>query len=750
MSTTDSDQVVLISYSRDSELHIAKVRQLADTLRQAGVKVEIDQYLPTQGPREGWPRWMTRMIESAAWILVICTETYRRRFDGQERPGLGKGATWEALLLQMVLYEAQTQNDRLVPVVFDDEPESSIPRVLRPYVCFRLPDQVTALYAVLTKQHHNPAPPVGPPIKIRAPERPDLPKEWEQIAQDLGDSAWLHPDANRSAGAATAAPQGDDDDRGTLDNGTASPDGSTASPAPAAASAGKVPDNSAVSPDGVANRDSAWSDSGTASPSGAAKYKQTGSGAVPEKNRALLAGRYRLLGELGSGGMGEVHRAWDIRANRQVAVKRPIGGAADGRAERLKREGHIIARLEGRNVIKLLDSGTDETGAPFIVLDLLDGESLSDRLMRGPLSPDDVYQVLFEVLEVLKEAHSKRVILRDVKPSNIFIQAISGGSQQIRVLDFGVAKDLEASDDDDVPVTQVGGYVGTLRYMAPEQAMGHPTEKSDLFSLGVTAYEAAVGRIPWTEEALYGSNPEQKAMVSDLEFPAAFPQALSDLITHLMNPNAGLRPRSAAQAYDRLLTLQTERDLPDSALQIDVSASSLPRPAVLGSLLLVSVAVASVALWQVCAAAPESGPAPRTIETGTADVGPTNTAKRPYESPKTRAATNRRVTAQCKSSAASEDARYVEQRSMAILSACRALQKIGHRTDARLSIHIYSNERDVRPRIAPVDPRDKRWVEGLERCLVRRANELLPPNPETLSFWTMSCKVAVEVSRVKK
>ncbi len=526
----------------------------------------------------------------------------------------------------------------------------------------------------------------------------------------------------------------------------------------------------------------------------------------PNDEALLLAGRYRLLGEVGSGAMGSVFRARDLRANRQVAIKRPKGQGLDSRAQRLRYEGKILARLRGRNVITLLDSGTDEVGTPFIVLDLLDGESLADRLKRGSLSPKGVYQVLLDVLDVLKEAHAEQVILRDIKPSNIFIQFISGGGRQIRVLDFGVAKALDADDEEDIPLTMAGGIVGTWRYMAPEQAMGRPTEKSDLFSLGVTAYKAAVGRLPWTSEALYGADPGRPATVAGLPFPDDFPGPLAHFIRHLMHPDMRLRPRSATLARSMLLALPLERPLPyvdaashdhqpDDALPNDGRTSrpsmrsdrlgdprkedveahlhgaspGLRRNAMYALLLLVSAVIAGAAFIKLAApTSTPSGDPMAPIPTGatpllhtidpidhgvsadraTGSAKRTAAAKTGRPPPSSLAGVRRHsVNVRCGGSVgAADEARHIEREALSILSSCPALRHIRRSADARLSVHIYPDDRDVRARLAPRSSSDTQPVAHLERCLVRRASDLIPRRQVTLSFWTLSCEVGVEVN----
>lgn len=148
---------VFISYSHDSDEHRERVRDLAAQLRRDGVQSEIDLYEPS--PDQGWPRWMQSHVLSARRILVVCTETYQRRFEGREVEGKGRGVTWEGHLLTQTLYEANERNARIRPVVFGDD-VGVVPLALRSYRIYRLPSEYEAVFRWLTDQDEAP-PPVG-------------------------------------------------------------------------------------------------------------------------------------------------------------------------------------------------------------------------------------------------------------------------------------------------------------------------------------------------------------------------------------------------------------------------------------------------------------------------------------------------------------------------------------------------------------------------------------------------------------
>lgn len=160
---------VLISYSHDSPAHEQRVLVVADRLRRDGVDAMLDQY--EQFPSGGWIQWMKDQISDADFVLVICTETYRRRADGREAPGVGLGATYESQILQQILYDAGGRNDRIIPVILDPADRVYIPTELKRYRCFTLDSDTDYfdLYRLLTKQPQVAKPIIGQPLQLREP-----------------------------------------------------------------------------------------------------------------------------------------------------------------------------------------------------------------------------------------------------------------------------------------------------------------------------------------------------------------------------------------------------------------------------------------------------------------------------------------------------------------------------------------------------------------------------------------------------
>ena len=211
-------------------------------------------------------------------------------------------------------------------------------------------------------------------------------------------------------------------------------------------------------------------------------------------------GPYEILGRLGSGGMGLVFSAWDARLQRDVAIKLLREEyATPGMRSRFLQEARAASRLNHANICTIFDIGEQE-GDPYLVMELLKGETIRARVTRGPMPVEDVLRVATEIADALIVAHERGIIHRDIKPANIILVEKTGGGFQTKVLDFGLAKmDLgDALETTRFDLTSMGTTVGTVAYMSPEQARGEALDsRSDLFSLGVVLYEMATGELPF-------------------------------------------------------------------------------------------------------------------------------------------------------------------------------------------------------------------------------------------------------------
>lgn len=246
--------------------------------------------------------------------------------------------------------------------------------------------------------------------------------------------------------------------------------------------------------------------------------------------------------------MGLVFRGYDPRVSRPVAVKvlKPGFAARPGARARFLQEVRAAGRLEHPHTVPVYDVG-EQRGVHFLVMPLLRGEPLDDRLARdGPLPAADVLRVACGAAAGLAAAHAAGVIHRDVKPSNLWLDGEPGGAGwRVRVLDFGLSQPTDTGD----PLTPAGAVAGTVPYMSPEQALGRPLdERTDLFSLGVVLYEALAGVRVFHREhpaaaalAVVESHPEPPDRVR-----AGVPPELPARVMRLLSKNPADRPASAA------------------------------------------------------------------------------------------------------------------------------------------------------------------------------------------------------------
>jgi len=262
----------------------------------------------------------------------------------------------------------------------------------------------------------------------------------------------------------------------------------------------------------------------------------------------IAGGRYRIERVLGTGAMAKVLLAHDAELGREVAVKlldEALAADPNFRA-RFAREARVAAGLSHPNIVTVFDVGEAE-GRPFIVMELVPGHTLEERLQReGALSANDVLGIARQVCAGLEQAHANGLVHRDLKPGNL----IERDDGTVKIADFGIARAVEGTE-----LTEAGTVVGTAAYLAPEQAeAGTVTPATDLFALGVVLYELLTGRQPWKIDSLAQLAGRREAPPPKL--PANTPPGLRAAIERCLLPDAKDRPASAAEV-ERLLD---ERD----------------------------------------------------------------------------------------------------------------------------------------------------------------------------------------------
>jgi serine/threonine protein kinase len=227
-----------------------------------------------------------------------------------------------------------------------------------------------------------------------------------------------------------------------------------------------------------------------------------------EKNLVgtLFAQKYQVLEFLGRGGMSVVYKARHLMMNKDVALKVLHSHLCNDSASirRFKQEALAVSALTHANIVAVHDFGSDENKTPFLVMDFIEGISLSQKIKTGgPLSLDSFLTIMAQVTSALEHAHQHGVVHRDLKPSNIMVSS-SSGKESVKIVDFGIAKIVASGSDSAQQLTQTGELFGSPLYMSPEQCNGTPLDRrSDIYSLGCVMYEALSGKPPYIGENVF-------------------------------------------------------------------------------------------------------------------------------------------------------------------------------------------------------------------------------------------------------
>ena len=361
----------------------------------------------------------------------------------------------------------------------------------------------------------------------------------------------------------------------------------------------------------------------------------------PEEGQ-LYGDRYRLISRIAIGGMGEVWKAHDPIILRDVAIKilKPEYMGDPGFLERFRTEAKHAARVNHEGIANVYDYGED-SGSAFLVMELVPGDSLAKILEdRKFLSAAEVLDIVAQTARALYAAHQEGLVHRDVKPGNLLITP----DGQVKITDFGIARVA-----DQVSLTATGQVMGTVQYLAPEQATGKPaTPSTDIYSLGIVAYEALVGKRPFT-----GENQMAIAMSQIRDVPPPLPDsidpAVSELIMDCLAKKALMRPATAlelAQRAEKLSgkapvgqfntrVIETVKPVPEETTVIETApvekqSAVWPWVSVITVLLLTTIGVLIAIFTQ-----PTPTPTPTPTETPTITPTPTPTPTETATTPTT-------------------------------------------------------------------------------------------------------------------
>jgi serine/threonine protein kinase/Tol biopolymer transport system component len=273
-------------------------------------------------------------------------------------------------------------------------------------------------------------------------------------------------------------------------------------------------------------------------------------------------GRYHVLDLLGAGGMGRVYRALDATLGREVAIK-GLSDAFRGDSRslrRFEREARVLATLSHPNIAAIY--GFERlNGSPYLVLERVEGETLAQRLVRGPLPIDEALAVAVQIIAGLEEAHAKGVIHRDLKPSNVMLTP----ARQVKLVDFGLAKTPTVQPDEDEsvgPITEVGVVVGTARYMSPEQVKGEDIDtRTDVWAFGCVLYEMLTARPAFAGRSV--SEVAAAVLRDEADWsalPSGVPRAVVRLLRRCLRRDPRTRLQHIGDARIELVDLEQDPD----------------------------------------------------------------------------------------------------------------------------------------------------------------------------------------------
>jgi serine/threonine protein kinase len=287
----------------------------------------------------------------------------------------------------------------------------------------------------------------------------------------------------------------------------------------------------------------------------------------------VLDGRWRIEEKLGEGGMGSIYLASQQSVGRQVAIKTLRTALSDSEefVDRFMQEARVTTTISHPHCVTILDFGKTDNGLLYLAMELLEGEPLSERLSRGRLPLEQSLQIGIQVASALAAAHDHNIIHRDLKPENIFVLDITDDSTFIKVLDFGISKDL----DDDQGMTKTGQLFGTPQYMSPEQCRGEDLDgRSDIYSLGCILYELISGRPPFQSDKsmnILVAHVQEEIPPLDEVTDRPLPEGVVRAVMAMLSKEPSERPATAKAVRTRLKTLLSRFDTSSSPAPTDSS-----------------------------------------------------------------------------------------------------------------------------------------------------------------------------------
>ncbi len=290
--------------------------------------------------------------------------------------------------------------------------------------------------------------------------------------------------------------------------------------------------------------------------------------AVPSLVGTILGGKYRILRPIGAGGMGQVFEAQDLVLNSLVAIKVVIKQDSPEALARLALEARFVAACQHPNICNVLDVGRQPSGAPYVVLERLFGDTLATHMKSWRVKPvREVVSIFLQTLSGLDAAHRAHIVHRDLKPQNLFLANHGGPGPIVKILDFGFARDLSTVAAD--RLTQAGKACGTAQYMSPEQLGVQELDfRSDLFAVGVMMYEVLTGRHPFAGTSKLDVQVRilREAPAPLRKYRPDVPLEVEEIVMKAMSKDRNQRPISAAHMHHALsealmrLTSATELD----------------------------------------------------------------------------------------------------------------------------------------------------------------------------------------------